>query len=300
MHVRSSAAGLEVLAPAKLNLFLEVLGKRGDGFHEIETLMYPIGLYDSLHFQADPSGHVRLECHAASPANGQAAEDRLPQGPDNLAWRAADLLRRRAGVSQGARLRLIKRIPLAAGLAGGSSDAAAALVAGNHVWQLGWTRQQLGQLAAEVGSDVPFFLGHGPAVCGGRGERIVPAPGLGSHWFVLARPPEGLSTAEVYRHCLPAERPRQLKPLADALARGWLARAGGLFYNALQPAAEMLSPWIGRLKQEFARWDFVGHAMTGSGTGYFGLCRHARHARRLAAHLRSRGVGRVYAVCGSC
>ena len=122
----------------------------------------------------------------------------MPEGPDNLVVRAVELVRRRAGVRRGAKLLLVKRIPAAAGLGGGSSDAAAALVAANEGWRLGRSRDELADWAAELGSDVPFFLAGGPAICRGRGERVEPVAGLGALDFVVVRPPEGLSTAAVY------------------------------------------------------------------------------------------------------
>lgn len=302
MHVRSTDTGLEVLAPAKLNLFLEVLGKRADGFHEIETLMYPIGVYDTLVFRDQPHGQVRLTCrmHGADRALSRDAAEELPQGGDNLVVRAIELVRRRVGVTRGADIQLIKRIPMAAGLAGGSSDAAAAIVAANRVWRLGCSLDELAVLAAELGSDIPFFLYGGPAVCRGRGEIIEPVQGVGTLHFVVVKPPAGLSTAEVYRACRASQPPRRVSGLVDALQKGIICRAAGCLHNALQAAAESLSPWIARLSKEFAELDFLGHRMSGSGTSYFGLCRHARHAWRLAAYLRARGVGRVYAVQGTC
>jgi 4-diphosphocytidyl-2-C-methyl-D-erythritol kinase len=300
MHVRSAAAGLEVLTPAKLNLFLEVLGKRDDGFHEIETLMAPIGLYDTLYFQRDPSGRIQLACEHVDSQPSAPAGEQLPEGSQNIVFRAIDLIRRRYQVAAGARVRLVKRIPLAAGLAGGSSDAAAALVAANRVWGLNLPAAELAPLAAELGSDVPFFLEPGPAICRGRGERIERVAGLGALSFIMVRPPGGLSTADVYRACRPAAAPKSAVPLVESLRAGRLSEAGGWFHNALQAAAEQLSPWIVRLKQEFSRLDCLGHRMSGSGTSYFGLARHFRHAQRLAAHLQTRGLGRVYVVRGTC
>jgi 4-diphosphocytidyl-2-C-methyl-D-erythritol kinase len=311
MHVRRSASGLEVLAPAKLNLFLEVLRKRDDGFHEIETLMLPIGLYDTLYFSVGPffggsTNEISLSCEQPGDSRSRqpnAAEavrsEELPAGADNLAFRAVQLLRERMGVEFGARLRLIKRIPMAAGLAGGSSDAAAALVAANQGWRLNLSRDELIPIAAELGSDVPFFLGAGAAICRGRGERIEPVGGLGALHFVVVRPPAGLATAAVYRKCRPADESQAVAPLVEALRQGRLKRAGELFHNRLQPAAEALSSWIGRLREEFSRLDCAGHQMSGSGTSYFGLCRHARHAQRIAARLRNRGIGQVFAM-GTC
>src|SRR5205823_2480704 len=125
----------------------------------------------------------------------EAALGELPQEADNLVTRAMQMLRSQAHVAAGARVQLLKRIPSAAGLGGGSSDAAAALVAANAGWELNWPQAELAALAARLGSDVPFFLGHGPALCRGRGEQIEPVGGLGCLHFVLVRPPAGLSTA---------------------------------------------------------------------------------------------------------
>jgi 4-diphosphocytidyl-2-C-methyl-D-erythritol kinase len=296
MQVRTTDSGLEVWAPAKLNLFLEVLARRDDGFHEIETLMCPIDLYDTLYFCPDPSGRVSLTCRWAIGEHGASELETLPEGTANTVVRACELLRRRAKVSQGARLELLKRIPTAAGLAGGSSDAAAALLAANQGWALNLSPLELAHLAAEVGSDVPFFLSRGPAICRGRGERVEPVAGLGSLHFVIVKPPVGLGTADVYGACRPADRPMQAGPLAAALRQGRLAEAGRLMVNRLEPAAQTLSETIGELRAEFARLDICGQLMSGSGTSYFALCRSARHARRMAGRLYARGVGRVYAV----
>jgi 4-diphosphocytidyl-2-C-methyl-D-erythritol kinase len=300
MQIHRSAVGLVAHTPAKLNLFFEVLGQRDDGYHEIETLMVPVQWYDSLYFREDRSGQVELEFERAPGCGGPSGYKLgdVPEGKGNLVVRAVELLRRRSGVSFGASLRLVKRIPAAAGLGGGSSDAAAALVLANRGWGLGWSRPALAELAAELGSDVPFFLVSGPAVCRGRGERVEPVAGFGALCFVVVRPPVGLSTADVYRVCQAAERPRALAPLLTALADGNLAVAGRLLHNRLQPAAETLSPWIRRLREAMACLDVLGHQMSGSGTCYFGLCRHAGHARRLARRLQASGVGTVFAVRG--
>ncbi len=306
VYVRQTAGGVEVLAPAKVNLFLEVLARRSDGFHEIETLMVPISLWDTLTFRKESNGHLTLKCQWAGglekPASPNAAYssvalwEKLPEGNDNVAIRAVDLLRKRAGISAGATLQLVKRIPSAAGLGGGSSDAAAALIAANLGWKLGWPVDRLSQLAAEIGSDVPFFLGCGPALCQGRGEQVRAMAGFYSLDLVVVCPPEGLSTAAVYRACQPAERPRRADPLVIALASGDRRSLPTLIYNRLTPAAEQLSPWIGHLRSEFANLGCVAAQMSGSGTSYFGIFRHARHARRAAACLRGRGFDRAYAV----
>jgi 4-diphosphocytidyl-2-C-methyl-D-erythritol kinase len=295
MHIHRSADEFVVHAPAKVNLFFEVLGKRDDGYHEIETLMCPIDLYDTLYFQEEPNGQLELTCGRVS-GRHDVQDGEIPQGPENLVWRAVDSLRRRAGVTSGARLRLVKRIPAAAGLGGGSSDAAAALMLANLGWNLNWSPQQLHGLAAELGSDVPFFLLGRPAVCRGRGELVDEVAGIGPLHLVLVRPPAGLATAAVYGACRPAACPNPLTPLLEALERGDLRASGRLLFNRLQPAAESLSPWIERLRREFEGTDCLGHGMSGSGTSYYGLCRHARHARRIARRLAANGRGSVFVV----
>ncbi|MBX3415371.1 MAG: 4-(cytidine 5'-diphospho)-2-C-methyl-D-erythritol kinase [Pirellulales bacterium] len=298
MYVREWSEGVEVSAPAKLNLFLEVLGRRSDGYHELETLLVPIALFDTLRVHDDAHGQISLTCEFAVGyrAEAQLETEDFPEGTDNSAVKAVWLLRERAGLRRGIRIHLVKRIPSAAGLAGGSSDAAAALVAADRLWRLGLPRTELLQFAAEVGSDVPFFLGDGPAMCRGRGERIEPLELAANLHFVVVRPPVGLSTADVFRVCRPAEQARDAAPLVDALRRGKVESAGRLFHNRLQPAAESLSPWIRRLNAAFAGLDVLGHQMSGSGSSYFGLVRHARQAQHVAARLRARGLGQVYAV----
>ncbi len=316
MRFRRHSDGVEILAPAKLHLFFEIVAKRHDGFHEIITLMAPLSLYDTIvvrpaHDATAASNPVSLECEWAPGLQtprlnssvrvnpGRVQTEELPKGNDNIAVRAIELLRERAGIERSVLVRLTKRIPSAAGLGGGSSDAAAALVAANAVWNVGWSRQRLGQLAAELGSDVPFFLHSCPAVCRGRGEQIERVKRFGMLQVVVARPPAGLSTAAVYRECRPNMSQRSVEPLLEALRTGDVRQLSRRMHNALQPAAERLSPWVDRLANEFARMDCLGSQMSGSGTSYFGICRNARHAQAVANRLMARRIGRVFtAACG--
>ncbi len=301
MHLRTSATGVVVDAPAKLNLFFEVLARRADGFHEVETLVYPVALFDTLFFRPRSGQRIELDWISGSPRC-------LPWGPlwrqvppasENLAVRALELLRERAGVAAGASLTLVKRIPSEAGLGGGSSDAAAALAAGNAGWGIGWPTSRLAELAAELGSDVPLFLHRGPSICRGRGERVEPIGSVGNLHFVLVRPPQGLATGRVYSACRVPRSPRSAGPLVGALGRGRVATAAGLFFNRLEAAAASLSPWIERLRSQFRNTDCLGFQMTGSGTCCFGLCRHARHARHVARRLQAGGTGIAFAVEGT-
>ena len=301
MIVRLVDSSVSIHTPAKLNLFLEVLSRRADGFHEIETLMMPVTLFDTLQVSKTGARPIELSCRWSGGRPGDAAGGALrsswgdlPDGPDNMVVKAIERLREQAGLEAGAVVRLQKRIPSSAGLGGASSDAAAALVAANRVWNLNWPLDRLHEVAAQLGSDVPFFLGGSAAICRGRGEQIEPVRLPGGWHFVVVRPPQGLSTAEVYRHCRPATAPRRVASLLAAARRGRLADAGRLLMNRLQPAAASLSPWIGRLQAAFDGCNCYGHQMSGSGSSYFGICRSARHARRVAAALRSQQLGAVF------
>ena len=291
---------LVVNVPAKLNLFLEVLARRKDGYHEIENLMVAVSIYDSLFFAGDYSGKLQLDCAWASGLETElgcseaSAMGQLPAPQDNLVWRAVERLRQRAGVEAGAVIRLVKRIPAAAGLGGASGDAAAGLLVANRAWGLNWSREKLTDVAAEIGSDIPFFLNCEPAVYCGRGERLRRVVEFCRLAVVVVRPPGGLRTADVYGNCRPAERSVPLQPLLSAGQQGNLPLVAKCMTNRLQSAAADLSPWIQTMQQIFGQSDCLGHQMTGSGSSYFGVCRNNLHARRIASRIRSMGVGQVF------
>ncbi len=291
MIVRSIAGGVEVLAPAKLNLFLEVLGRRPDGYHEIETLMVTVDLFDTLTVTELNSEDILLECD----------DPTLPTGKENLVVKAALSLKAAVNCPRGARISLKKAIPAQAGLAGGSSDAAAALVALDQIWDLGMPAPALDAVAAETGSDVAFFL-HGPsAICRGRGEQVEAlATGRPLH-FVLVVPTVGLSTADVYHNVRPPERPRPIGPASEALAHGEPDDLGRSLFNRLQPVAETLRPDLVRVRDALANLDppLAGSLMSGSGSAYFGLGRDSAAAHRAAEVLKPLGLGWVRVVtCG--
>lgn len=298
MYVYHCGEGVLVQAPAKLNLFFEILGKRSDGYHEIETLMVPISWYDTLLLCLEPSGQIHFRCRLLPRCSSGPCPPswKVPEGPENLVFRAIALLRQAAGVRQGAFVQLWKRIPPAAGLGGGSSDAAAALVGANLLWKLHWPTEDLLPLAAQLGSDVPFFLAGGPAICRGRGDQLHPLPPGGRWHFVVVFPPAGLSTAEVYRHCQVPDSPRSVEPIRRAWEQANKTVLGNLLWNRLQPVAEKLCTWVVQVRQHLAQQDLLGHQLTGSGTAYFGICRHARHAQRVARRVHATGLGTVVAV----
>ncbi len=302
----------KILAPAKLNLYLEVLGRRADGFHNLETLMVPVRIYDQLSYRATPNKPLTLRVQTLTHRN----QGELPLGDvhDNLVVRAAKLLAESAGVSPTGQFHLIKRIPVQAGMGGGSSDAAAALLLANEAWQLGYTQEQLMTLAAQLGSDVPFFVRGGGAICRGRGELVEPMERLPRLHFVIAKPPIGLSTPEVFGELSSRLEPDEQRAesskakvaaLVALLRKGALYEAGCKMTNRLESAACTLAPWLRSLRDLFSTTGCVAQFMTGSGSAYVGVMRSARHARRAAGWLKSMklgeaiGAGHVFATA-SC
>jgi 4-diphosphocytidyl-2-C-methyl-D-erythritol kinase len=277
MLVERHADTVTVRAPAKVNLFLEVLAKRPDGYHDIASLMVAVTLCDTLVFKEEPSGHVRLSCDLPG----------LSTGPENLVCRAAEALRRRTGSTQGAAIRLAKRIPMAAGLAGGSTDAAATLAGLNCSWELGLSACELAAIGAEIGSDVPFFFSTPAAWCTGRGEQTTPWPLGRTLHLVLVCPPVGLSTAEVYRGVAIPERPESGAAMRQAAADGDVEEIGRRLHNRLQPVAERLCPPVASLHRRLAQLGAAGQSMSGSGASLFALCRDHGEALRLARELRA-------------
>ena len=272
----ATAAGVEIRAPAKVNLFLEVLGKRPDGYHEIATLMAAVSLYDVLEFRDDASGQVHLTCN--DPA--------LDTGPSNLVCKSAAVLRRHTGTTLGAAVHLTKRIPMAAGLAGGSSDAAATLAGLNQLWRLGLTNGELAVLAAEIGSDVAFFFHTPLAWATGRGEVVTAQP-LGRPLdLLIVAPGVGLSTADVYRQVTPPATPQSGAAIRAAAAAGDVEAIGRALHNRLQAPAEQLCPTVAAWQQRLAGLGAAGAMMSGSGSSLFALCRDRHEAVRLAREVR--------------
>lgn len=287
MRMEQRANDLMVWAPAKVNLFLEVLGKRTDGYHEIATLMVAVRLYDTLIFRKESSGGVTLSCSRPD----------LSTGPENLILRAANLLRQRTGSARSAAIHLVKRIPLAGGLAGGSTDAAATLTALNQLWQLGLAHQELVELSAELGSDVAFFLTPSAAWCTGRGEQVEQLPLSRKLWFVLLCPPLESSTAAVYRQVQVPAQPLSGEAIRAAVRQGDIEQIGRLLHNRLQEAAERISPSLAEYRELLARCQPAGQLLSGSGSTLFALCRGPHEAQRIAQHLRSAaGDAQVYLV----
>lgn len=270
-------------APAKLNLYLRVLGKRPDGYHELETLFERIDLADELTFE--PAATLSLTC----------SEPSLSCGEDNLVLQAARLLQQETNTAAGARIHLKKRIPVSAGLGGGSSDAAAALLGLNRLWESELSSSRLVELAGRLGSDVPFFLSPEPFAVGrGRGERCEPLPTAARLAHVLVVPPERLSTKAVYEggaFDLTARKP-SITILAHALRNGpALAGLADGLWNDLEPEAIRRCPVIATIQAHLREHGCLGVGMSGSGSAVFGLCADTTQAHEVASRIRRRASG---------
>lgn len=277
---------MTVRVPAKVNLLLQVGPRRADGYHDLTTVYQAVSLYDEV--TATPAASVTV----AVAGDDVAA---VPTGPDNLAHRAAELLARRAGAPGGVALEITKGIPVAGGMAGGSADAAAALVACEALWGTGCDRAQLTALAGELGSDVPFLLHGGTALGTGRGEVLTDVLARGTYHWVVALAEGGLSTPAVYAAFddIGAKTGPGPEAVLAALRAGSATELAAALSNDLQPAALSLRPSLGRVLDAGAEIGALAGIVSGSGPTVVFLARDARHATGLAAELAGLGVARA-------
>lgn len=262
--------------------------------------MTSVRLYDTLRLRVASDGESSSLRVMGSGSAG------VPIDRTNLVLKALDLLQASTGVETGVRAELVKRIPNQAGLGGGSSDAAAALVAADRVWGLGWSVDRLAALAAQIGSDVPFFVHRlmkadaWVALATGRGEKIQTFSPRGGLPVVIVKPDAGLSTAGVYGACQPPDQAtgcsdNGCETTLSALKAGRWQDLGRGMRNHLQAAAQRTAPWLQQIRERFETSGCAVHQLSGSGSAYFGLAGSFREARRIAARLRALRLGRVYA-----
>jgi 4-diphosphocytidyl-2-C-methyl-D-erythritol kinase len=276
---------LEKQSPCKVNLLLNILGKRADGFHELETVLYPVRVFDRLIFARTGRG-IQLSCNAPG----------LPTDSRNLVHRAAAAFLEAAKVREGVRLELRKHIPLAAGLGGGSGNAATTLLGLNELFGGPLSPEQLQRIAAALGSDVPFFLQDKPALATGRGEQIQPLgafPALSGAAFLLIHPGFGVATAWAYQRLarFPVAlngQPGRAQRLSSLLQTADLRAAGAEFYNSLEAPVLEKYPLLG-LFQEFLRDNGAAAAlMSGSGSTTFAVVRGLDAASALAENFKAK------------
>ena len=257
-------------SPAKINVFLEVHGKRADGFHELETVMLRTDLCDVITFERCDT--QRLSLHMADTSSPEAARG-FPLDDSNLILRAATSLLESQHVKQGARIVIDKKIPAEAGLAGGSSNAATALMGLNLLWNLDLSLRDLHRIAANLGSDINFFLADSEAaVCRGRGEQVTPIPVGGELHFVAARPSTGNATAEVFSRLPPGTEFRTSSAVVEALRTGSPERLSTAIHNRLTPAAAATNPEMAAMIQQMRVITNRPVFMSGSGSTCFVVC----------------------------
>jgi 4-diphosphocytidyl-2-C-methyl-D-erythritol kinase len=287
-----------LIAPAKINLYLEIIGERPDGYHELVMIMQSIALADHIALRSNGTEIVRLYCD----------NPEVPLTPDNLAYRAAELMKKnypkQAANYGGLDITIEKNIPVAAGLAGGSTDGAAVLVGISLIWELGLTVPELQSLGAELGSDVPFCISGGTAIATGRGEEIEPIDDLDNLWVVLAKYRTlNISTPWAYQtyrkqfnHTYITDsqgvqsRTKQVHsgPLVQAIHRRNSSTIGKLLHNDLEKVVFPEYPQVAQLRQVFENTDCLGTMMSGSGPTVFALCQSELQAGKIEQQVREK------------
>jgi 4-diphosphocytidyl-2-C-methyl-D-erythritol kinase len=259
-------------APAKVNYLLNVIRRRTDGYHDLRMVMQRVNLCDELTITLTDTQGISIRC----------GKDGVPDGPGNIAWKAADELLKLASDSQGAEISLIKNIPVAAGLGGGSSDAASVLMAMNELLRLGLSDQRLMEIGVKLGADVPFFIFKKTALAEGIGETLTAMPEMPAAWVLLVNPGVHVSTAWVYKKLQLTNRgelaklPSLYESVADICS---------IFSNDLESVTIPAFPVIGDIKDSMLRHGALGAMMSGSGPTVFGLYQDRETAEQARAAL---------------
>ena len=278
---QSTSSGISINAPAKINLSLDVLNRRTDGYHTLCMVMLQLALCDQVTVYLSEEAGIRVTTDAAY----------LPVGEGNSAWQAAMHLSRLCGIDMkhaGVEIHIRKRIPVAAGLAGGSTDAAAVLKALNQLWRLGMSSEELQQVGLAIGADVPYCVMGGTALAEGIGERLTPLKTARPIWVVLVKPSVSVSTGQVYQK-LELDQIRHQRPdtlaLIAALAEGDIRRIGEVTANVLESVTVSMVPEVAVIKKKLLGFNAAVSLMSGSGPTVFGLFRDKEKAESAGAKL---------------
>lgn len=286
-----------LIAPAKINLYLEILGDRPDGYHELVMILQSIDLADRIELRANGTDAIRIHCD----------HPQVPTDQSNLAYRAVELMAKQFpnvfAKFGGVEITINKKIPVAAGLAGGSTDAAAVLVGVDMMWQLGLTQPELQDLAAQLGSDVPFCLAGGTAISTGRGEQLSSLPAIDSLYVVLAKDRNlMISTAWAYQayraqfghsyirdtESLESRAARvHSGPMVNAIFNKNGSQIGQLLHNDLEKVVLPTTPQVSQLREAFQSSGALGTMMSGSGPTVFALCESETHAHEIEQKVRT-------------
>ena len=277
----------EVLAPAKLNIRLKIIGRRPDGYHELISLMVPVGLFDHLELEMTGQGGIRIECKGFP----------VPDNEDNLAFRAAEAFFSQADIAPGLFLKLTKNIPVAAGLGGGSSDAAGTLMTLTSMCPNSLLPEDLGRMAARLGADVPFFLHNQPCIARGIGEILEPIDKWPRFWYLIITPHLKISTSWVYSNLNFELTKGDYDFIINALEKDPLCITK-LLENDLERVTTSHFPVINTIKRILMDAGAEGALMSGSGPSVFGIFRSKEQALRAKKRLNPRPAGSIFVVEG--
>lgn len=265
------------LSPAKVNLFLKVLSKRPDGYHEIFSLMQPVSLFDEVFIDIRNGEGIEVAC---------SGEFSVPGGRDNLAYRAAELFLEYTGIKKAIAIKIVKNIPSGAGLGGGSSNAATTLLALDSLLKTGLKEEELLELSAKIGSDVPFFILKGPAFASGRGERLKKAA-LRRLSYIIIKPDFPVSTAWAYSNLDLTKKPEDNNLTYSDEALSDMGRLKKFLVNDLEAVTVKRHPEISAIKKKLIDAGAVGSLMSGSGSAVFGIFSGPDEAERAFQVLKS-------------
>ena len=277
-RIRKIPGGVKVLSYAKLNLYLEILNKRPDGYHNLETIFERVSLMDEIVIKKAPGNSLRIETDSPD----------IPKGSGNSVYQAAALLKKNFAISAGLVIKIKKRIPVGAGLGGGSSNAASTLLGLNYLWNLGLSAEELKDYASRIGSDAAFFVYNYPLATGrGRGERIELWSGLKKKlWHIIAVPKLNVSTARIYRDL---DKSRAQTGNKKSFDSGKIKKAGlkklkvrDILFNRLEEVTFKRYPQVGRLKRDLEAQGIRGVLMSGSGSAVFGIVGSRKGGLRIA------------------
>jgi 4-diphosphocytidyl-2-C-methyl-D-erythritol kinase len=284
---------VKIRAPAKVNLRLRVVGKRQDGYHLLDTIMVPVSLYDEIEIGATRTD--RYDLVASKQLEVTCDYPLVPAGEKNLAYGAARLLLKEKNIRGCVRIHINKRIPLGAGLGGGSSDAAAVLLGLNRLLRLNYSLQELERISLALGADVPFFIKAVPARARGIGERLSAIEHFPRLWMIILYPGFPVSTAWIYRNLrLKLTKPR-LNNSINSLV-GSPEKIRRLLVNDLETVAVSRYPKIGLLKENLTRAGAVGSLMSGSGSSVFGVFHSRQKAKQALCRLREEAGAQAFLV----
>ena len=271
-------------AMAKINLGLDVIRRREDGYHEVRMIMQTVNLYDELTFRKQQGGRVRLTTNLRS----------LPTDGHNLIVKTVELLRKEYGIKEGLSVHLKKKIPVAAGMAGGSTDAAAAFAGMNELFDLGMTIEDMQKKAVAIGADVPYCIQGGTALSEGIGEILTPLPSAPRCSVIIAKPPIRVSTRFVYEnlHLDKLEKHPDIDGILDSIREGNIRGVAERLENVLETVTEKEYPVIGQIKQFLMQRGALGALMSGSGPTVFALYDRNDLAAQACEELRRAGLAK--------